>query len=66
VLWQEEGFPPVYLTKKSEDGGVDVVVIMGKAGNLIQVWKMSVTMWTESKLYTSMMDSLTVKREVAQ
>lgn len=36
VLWQKQGFPVVYQTKKSGDGGVDVVAIKGRTGDLIQ------------------------------
>jgi len=36
ALWQKQGYPNVYLTPKSGDGGVDVVVIKNKAGALIQ------------------------------
>ena len=66
VLWQKHGYPTVYLTKKSENSGDDVVAIRGKAGILIQVLKRPATMWTESKHYPSTMDSFTVKREVAR
>ncbi len=66
MLWQKQGSPPVYLTQNSRDGGVDVVALMGKGENFIQVWIMSVTMWTESKLYPIIMDSFTVKREIVR
>ena len=66
VLWQKQGYPTVYLTQKSEDGGDDVIAIRGKAGALIQVLKRSATMWTESKLYSGIMNSFTVKREVTR
>lgn len=36
VLWQKQGYPVAYRTKKSGDGGVDVVAIKGKTGALIQ------------------------------
>ncbi|MEW6324633.1 MAG: SNF2-related protein [Nitrospirota bacterium] len=36
VLWQKQGYPIVYRTRKSGDGGVDVVAIKGKTGALIQ------------------------------
>ena len=36
VLWQKQGYPLVYRTKKSGDGGVDVVAIKGCSGALVQ------------------------------
>ena len=36
VLWKKQGYPIVHLTKKSGDGGVDVVAIKDKDGALIQ------------------------------
>jgi len=36
ALWQRQGYPVVYRTKKSGDSGVDVVAIKGSAGVLIQ------------------------------
>jgi hypothetical protein len=36
LLWQKQGYPLVYRTKKSGDGGIDVVAIKGTLGALIQ------------------------------
>ena len=36
VLWQKQGYPIVYRTKKSGDGGIDVVAIKGSSGALVQ------------------------------
>ena len=36
LLWQKQGYPLVYRTKKSGDGGVDVVAIKGCSGALVQ------------------------------
>jgi hypothetical protein len=36
VLWQKQGYPLVYRTKKSGDGGIDVVAIKGNSGALVQ------------------------------
>lgn len=36
ILWQKQGYPLVYRTKKSGDGGVDVVAIKESAGVLLQ------------------------------
>lgn len=43
-----------------------MVVIRGKAEALIQVLNRSATIWTESQFYPSIMDSFTVKKEVAR
>lgn len=36
VLWQKQGYPLVYRTKQSGDGGIDVVAIKGSSGALVQ------------------------------
>lgn len=36
VLWNKTGYPTTYKTPQSGDGGVDVVAIKGKMGQLVQ------------------------------
>ena len=36
LLWSKQGFTFVYRTKRSGDGGIDVVALKGKTGALIQ------------------------------
>ena len=36
VLWNKTGYPTTYKTPQSGDGGIDVVAIKGKSGQLLQ------------------------------